>query len=300
MNCQNFENILDDLSRNALMDARTREAALAHADACPRCASRLADEKALRAGLRSLAASASGREAPPRVEAALLAAFRTQAGANATEETSAPAIADGKVTPLRRPAADKRWTWLKTVTTAATAAAAAALLLMIIPPGTDAPSGGGGVAGTRTTTAQKQGGPEVAEMIEPVPHFDRQNEAAPPDVEVADIEQPRSFNSPRGGGRVTATPVSYNTPGGRRPQAARGGGRGAKADREVFTEFIPLGHGDYYSASVEAGQVLRVELPRSALSSIGMPVSADRAGERIKADVLVGEDGVARAIRFVR
>ncbi len=77
MNCQDFENIIDDLSRGALMDARTREAAHAHADNCRRCDTRLADEKSLRAGLRSLAASASHREAPPRVESALLAAFRS-------------------------------------------------------------------------------------------------------------------------------------------------------------------------------------------------------------------------------
>jgi hypothetical protein len=289
MNCQNFENILDDLSRNALMDARSREAALAHADSCTRCASRLADEKALRAGLRSLAASANGREAPPRVEAALLAAFRTQAGANANENTSAPAAAEGNVIPLKRPAADKRWNWVRTLGTAATAAAAAAVLLMIIPPGVDTPS----------TPGQGQESPQVSKMIEPVPGLKRDEEVAPTTPEeVADVVQPRAFNSPRGGARMTQ--ASYSPSAGRRPQATSAGSRGAKADREVVTEFIPLGQGDYYSASVDAGQVLRVELPRSALSSIGMPVSADRAGERIKADVLVGEDGVARAIRFVR
>jgi hypothetical protein len=42
-----------------------------------------------------------------------------------------------------------------------------------------------------------------------------------------------------------------------------------------------------------------VELPRSALLSFGLPVDPDRASERVKADVLVGGDGVARAIRFV-
>ena len=45
---------------------------------------------------------------------------------------------------------------------------------------------------------------------------------------------------------------------------------------------------------------MRVELPRSALMSFGLPMNMERAGERIKADVVVGEDGLARAIRFVR
>ena len=47
-------------------------------------------------------------------------------------------------------------------------------------------------------------------------------------------------------------------------------------------------------------QLGRVELPRSSLASFGLPVNLERAGERIKADVVVGNDGMARAIRFVR
>ena len=47
-------------------------------------------------------------------------------------------------------------------------------------------------------------------------------------------------------------------------------------------------------------RVVRVELPRSALESFGLPMNMERAGERIKADVVVGHDGLARAIRFVR
>lgn len=293
MNCQDFENNLDDLSQGALMDARTRSAALAHADECRRCDTRLADQKTLRAGLRSLAAASDG-EAPPRVESALLAAFRSQAAAKANEDTSAPVVvADSNVAPLRRRAGEKQWSWMKTLATAATAAAAAAVLLMIIPPGMDAPSGD--TVADRASAGPKEDNPQVSRMIEPA-RTGADDGNAP---EVAKNETPRAFNSPRGG-RVTAIPASYNPSANRRAQPPRGGSRGARPDREVVTEFIPLGNGDY-SASDDAGQqVVRVELPRSALSSIGLPVSADRAGERIKADVLVGEDVLARAIRFVR
>lgn len=298
MNCQDFENNLDDLAHGALMDARTRAAALAHADDCRRCDTRLADEKTLRAGLRSLAASASGGEAPPRVESALLAAFRSQAGANANENTSAPAVvANSNVAPLKRRAGEKQWSWVKTLATAATAAAAAAVLLMIIPPGMDAPPGDN--VAEMTGAGPKEVNPQVSRMIEPVQNgVDGNEETAAATPEAEDIEPPRAFN-PQRGGRVTATPASYSPSANRRAQTPRGGSRGARPDREVVTEFIPLGNSDY-SASDDAGQVVRVELPRSALSSIGLPVSADRAGERIKADVLLGEDGLARAIRFVR
>jgi hypothetical protein len=46
-------------------------------------------------------------------------------------------------------------------------------------------------------------------------------------------------------------------------------------------------------------QMMRVRLPSYALGAFGVPV--DRIGEgSVQADVLVGEDGLARAIRFVR
>src|SRR5207248_3133040 len=76
MNCQEFENIIIDLARSQMMDATLRESGLAHSQTCARCASRLADEQALTAGLRALAASAENEGAPPRIEAALRAAFR--------------------------------------------------------------------------------------------------------------------------------------------------------------------------------------------------------------------------------
>jgi hypothetical protein len=73
----------------------------------------------------------------------------------------------------------------------------------------------------------------------------------------------------------------------------------AASDYEITTDFIPLNYRGSI-AELEGGQVLRVELPRSSLASFGLPVNLERAGERIKADVVVGNDGMARAIRFVR
>ena len=50
----------------------------------------------------------------------------------------------------------------------------------------------------------------------------------------------------------------------------------------------------------DGGQIVRVELPRSTLATFGLPVNMDRYHERVKADVLFGADGQARAIRFVQ
>ena len=68
---------------------------------------------------------------------------------------------------------------------------------------------------------------------------------------------------------------------------------------EVATDFIPLGYMSVASLQ-EGGQVVRVEVPRSTLVSFGMPVNMDRYNERVKADIIVGVDGMAHAIRFVQ
>ncbi len=51
---------------------------------------------------------------------------------------------------------------------------------------------------------------------------------------------------------------------------------------------------------VESGQVIRVGLPRSALRSMGWPLPEVPGAELVPAEVLLGEDGLARAVRLVR
>jgi hypothetical protein len=74
----------------------------------------------------------------------------------------------------------------------------------------------------------------------------------------------------------------------------------APGAREVTTEFLPLLYGSVPATNV---QVVRLAVPRSALASFGLaPLEAlDRASTgTVLADVLVGDDGLARAVRFVR
>lgn len=68
---------------------------------------------------------------------------------------------------------------------------------------------------------------------------------------------------------------------------------------EVVSHFMPLG--DTNPANIQEGsQVVRVELPRYAMARFGLPVNMERYDERVKADVWLGADGLARAIRFVQ
>lgn len=65
---------------------------------------------------------------------------------------------------------------------------------------------------------------------------------------------------------------------------------------EIVTEFYPLMEDPL---PFERGELLRVSLPAAAMRTVGVPVSEDRLGEIVQADVLVGQEGLARAIRFV-
>ena len=55
---------------------------------------------------------------------------------------------------------------------------------------------------------------------------------------------------------------------------------------EIATDFIPL---RYMNAAnlQDGGQIVRVELPRSALANFGLPVNMERYNEKVKADVLL-------------
>jgi hypothetical protein len=67
---------------------------------------------------------------------------------------------------------------------------------------------------------------------------------------------------------------------------------------EVATDFIPIPYAPDFHAE-DSAAIVRMELPRYSLQTVGLPFNPERANERIGADVLMGQDGIARAIRFV-
>jgi hypothetical protein len=95
-----------------------------------------------------------------------------------------------------------------------------------------------------------------------------------------------------------AAPVWIVTRGARRPGSeARGG---AAPPVEIATAFVPLA---YSAVPLTELRVVRLEVPRTALSAFGLaPIDAGETNrsETVLADVLVGDDGLARAVRFVR
>ena len=64
---------------------------------------------------------------------------------------------------------------------------------------------------------------------------------------------------------------------------------------EIATDFIALS----YLPATESGQIVRVKVPRSMLVSLGVTTNVEKPSELINAEVIVGDDGGTRAIRFL-
>lgn len=69
-------------------------------------------------------------------------------------------------------------------------------------------------------------------------------------------------------------------------------------DSAYATTFVPLPYADDPSA-LDDGAVVRVEMPRAALASFGLPVAAMESDGTVRADLIVSADGTPQAIRLV-
>lgn len=261
MNCNDLT--ISELARGQMMEASLRDQALVHAASCRNCAIRLADERALTEGLRGVVTEAAGSEAPLSVEAKLLAAFRAQ-----HSENPAP-VAVGKYS-------RRRWIYIS-----AGAAAAAVIAMLFLLSG----------SGHRVSPPSV---PEKADVSPQAVPPARRPELSPGTNGVPAIAE-QAINTPPAHARRTAARIRNAGYTNRESNNATA----PIADPEIATDFIPLMNRESLT-QLDGGQVMRVELPRSALMSFGLPMDMERANERIKADVVVGNDGLARAIRFVR
>lgn len=83
-----------------------------------------------------------------------------------------------------------------------------------------------------------------------------------------------------------------------RPQRKRNISAKPTIHREIRSGFYALDAG-VLSEEID-GYVVRVRVPKATMASFGLPVQPDMGDSRIDADLLVGGDGTARAIRFVQ
>ena len=276
MNCERFQTVVNDLAGEQLMEANERVSALEHAAECDVCARNWEAERSLTAGLHALAAEMNSLAAPPKIEEELLAAFR---------ERRNVALFRPAVRPVQKQRQLPRY-WI---------AAIAALLLIVF-----------GIVVVRSGILSRSkpllatdGAPKTkAPSDEP----SKVIEESAPHTALKGIEQP--VHTPRRNPNYLA--ASYQSRTGRGKYGNKASKAATPAENaesiegssEVVTAFFPLG---YYSAPnlQDGGELVRVELPRAAVTRFGLPVNMARTSERVKADVLVGADGLAQAIRFV-
>lgn len=251
MKCRDFELIVTDLARNR-SDDLPRERALAHAEGCDRCATRLIHEQALSYGVRAVMAEIGSAEPSPRVETALLAAFNAHFAQRASSTFSSTFLG-------RRPRFSFSLAFVF----------AALLILISIPPIYWLHS--------RSLT----GVPEVISQNPSAGSIPALN--ADPGAGVKTRTGAGTSRRPK-----SKRPLVVNPPNVTEPNAP-----------EEVTEFLPLAEGEDLTL-LEAAQVVRVELPVSALMDLGLRVGPEISPGQVKADILLGHDGSARAIRFVR
>ena len=80
--------------------------------------------------------------------------------------------------------------------------------------------------------------------------------------------------------------------------AGQDAGNVIDADDSEYASFVPLPYADDPSA-LDDGTVVRVEMPRAALASFGLPVAAMESDGPVRADLIVSADGTPQAIRLV-
>ena len=68
---------------------------------------------------------------------------------------------------------------------------------------------------------------------------------------------------------------------------------------EVATDFFQIPYAEPLRPD-ERVDVLRMQMPRANMAVFGLPVTGGGLDSRVTADVLMGEDGVVRAVRFIR
>ena len=272
MNCGDFEAIITDLAGEKLIDASRYKQALAHKNTCARCAARLANERSLTKAL-AVVANAETEQAPAHTKAALLQAF-----AQRTQNSAAPPIPfvsqteakSGSVVLFSPKAKNHLPSWLWTV--------AAAILLAVL-----------GIAAMQILQSSSSQSGLQAHGLEPIslPKSKAQpqlpNKEKPIAIATVNVPKPRRRNTPL---QTTMAPANNNR------------GQQQADDAEITTDYIPLTYVAGATA-MESGQVVRVMMTRSSLLAYGLPVNLERDDEKIKADLVVGDDGLARAIRFV-
>ena len=105
-------------------------------------------------------------------------------------------------------------------------------------------------------------------------------------------ELPRPVETSVKSERVSTRPIGKQTVRPKRPEAQQVGG--------YEGDFYALSYAGDPNETERGGRIVRVDIPRTTLFAMGVDVPLENETETVKADLLVGPDGVTRGIRVVR
>ena len=275
MSCRECQQAIleDQKGLNEKTRVESGEAVATHLLFCLPCRQFAQHQRRLREGLGLLAAADASLEAPPELEARLRAMLQP------------PKVAPTR--PRRLSVDGSRGTAALMV-----GALAAGLLLVSwlslrwLRPSPAHPAGPAAVAVRTPSLPLSQGRPSVLLGQAEAP-------ARPEPTPLRAVNLPRRRPA-RSTARPTPLPAADLS-----KRADSANDEAEKTDEEVVTDFFPLSAGQQL-IPLERGRLIRTRVPRSMLGAFGLPVHPDWAILPIKADVVVGEDGTARAVRFVR
>jgi hypothetical protein len=254
MNCEDFNNIINELAEYKPLAVSTRDAGVSHVALCAGCAAKLANARAISATLL-LVAGAESETAPARIKADLLTAFAAQQQSRSATDRVVPIASRRKFGGLAA---------------AAVAAAAVVVFAVMLPIRKGAPA-----SPPESRVAQKSP-PLETPTATPTAVPPIIDEPASKPEKVAAKRPVLRQRSPRAVGGSTNETVAANT----------------------VNEFVPLTYLATATA-IDTGTIVRVQLSRSALVRLGLPINIESSNETVKAEVVMGDDGVARAIRLI-
>lgn len=285
MNCQDFNNVINELADYKPMPATLRDESVSHAALCPDCAANLAAARNVRRQLLQ-AARAESETAPARVKAQLLAAF-AQSALVESPKSKVQSQRQDTVADIGHWTSDigRRRRWFA----AATAIAAVVLLVVIFP------------LIRRALTPVSQPNNDLIAVSKNTPA----SSSAPAPSSLSSSGGNRS-----GADKSIVEGVTSKEPPAAAPKLATNKLRSAKrrdaTSAHSAYKSVARNNGEYLpltyltkGTAMESGTVVRVELSRTALASLGFTSSVDNSTESVKAEVILGDDGVARAIRLV-
>jgi hypothetical protein len=261
MKCWEFKEMLTNLAGDRLTDHSIGESALAHTAVCAPCAQRLAAQRALTAGLLEFSEETRHERASPQVKERLRAALAERRSTQTSRANVASMITPATA---RRP----RWpVW--------TLAAAAILTLC-----------------TMTVVWWKNSTQPVREdLTGGAP-------SVPADTRSSEVANLGPAPPPAQGDQATR-PRPPQTAAPRSGRLGRSNTNDRVADEtEIASEFVPLTLTADEKA-LENGTLVRLTVPRARLVAMGLPLQGEADRETINAEVIMGDNGVAYAIRVV-